>query len=389
MNDDDNKPLVPEGGVDESKPTTEADETKIEVKTNSSSSENEPKDQSDEIDITAALNGEDVTPEEEPEEPVSDFDRELDRVEGIESAATATAAPEASVEEELSKLDKTEDVDMTAPVDLDEKTEIEEKKAEIAAVASKPKEEVANAAFVSALQQQDQKKKEKKGAAGIIAVLLAILVVAAGAGAAFFYLQWSDARDQLSAVESDLDSERTKIAGLQAEVAELDDESQAAEPEAATYVVIKELGVRYKVTAENENLIYAYLGTTVAENVKTIGFSTVKLSDVREGASAPVQNPCGVNDGSMGMISRYDTGTPAAGTVTRKVGEFTYVFTSPQNACTTSVPAAELEAVTAQVKAVFETLELIPVDDAADQAVSGDDTATSSDMQTPATSTTN
>lgn len=389
MNDDDNKPLVPEGGVDESKPTTEADETKIEVKTNSGTPEDELKSQSDEIDITAALNGEDATPEEEPEEPVSDFDRELDRVEGIESAATATAAPEVPVEDGLSKADEVDDVDMTAPVDLDEKTETEEKKIEIAAAVNKPKEEAANTAFVSALQQQDQKKKEKKGATGIIAILLAILVLAAGAGAAFFYLQWSDARDQLSSVESDLDSERAKITSLQAEVAELDEESQAVEPEAAAYVVIKELGVRYKVTAENKDLIYAYLGTTTAENIKTIGFSTVKLSDVREGTAANAQNPCGVSKGSLGMISRYDTGAPAAGVVNRKVGDFTYVFASPQNACTTSVPGAELEAVTAQVKAVFDALELIPAEDTADQATGGDDTATSSDVQTPAASATN
>lgn len=376
MDDEDKKPLVPEDGVDESKPDQEADETKVEVKTSTdetdSVADDTHEDKGDEIDITAALKGDSVTFDEEestPEEEVSDFDRELDRVEGIEGTASVASAAKDTAEDGVPEIDdEAKSFDPATPVDLDEATKGDEHGDALA--VAKPKEDAASAAFVSALKQQDQKDATKKSKAGLLAGLLAVLVLAAAAGAVYFYLQWNDTRDQLSGVESSLSSEQAKNSTLVNQLAELSDEEDAV-ADALLYVDVPEFGVRYKSTDDNQNLIYSYLGAT-SEGSKTIGFTTVALADIREGQGTNLRNSCATN--GLGMITRYDDGTREliGGTVSefgKKVGDYFYVFATPQSVCTTQVKASELEAMTAQVKAIYESLEVIPADD---EVVDGD-----------------
>lgn len=381
MNDDDKKPLVPDDGVDESKPTTEADETKVEVKTGGFSSgeadkENDKDEQTDEIDITAALKGDDnergdgesleTDAPEEPEEEVNDLDRELDRVEGIESTSVA-AAPQTEAPGEPD----TDDPDVTSPVDMEEKKISGESENE-------SKEHAAGAAFVSALKHQDEKTKESKSKAGLVAIILALLVLVAGAGAAYFYFQWNDTRDQLSSIESELSSEQAKNSTLTNRVAELGEQEQAAVDD-TEYVVIPELGVRYKPSEATENLVFGYTLVTTDTAADAVAVSTKQLVKLSVGTGNAASYPCAFT-GNVPTIARYATdvkiGDSTASKLGKQIGDAYYVYTAPTGNCAPT----EIEAQTARntaAKAVFDSLEVLSDENTEDgQTVDGGDAAT-------------
>lgn len=375
MNENDNKPVDDTAKADTF--DNVQDDTKVEVKFGKDKKEadNTPgndvshSDKSeDEIDITAALKDSDETNEvekdstsnekDEPEEEQSDIDKELERVEGIESASHAKAEP--VVEDE-------------SPADADDKNVFDSVDLETQAPDSEGAQSH-NEALAAAMRSQEKQKATsgKKRGPGVLIGLLAALFVLASVAAGYFYMDAMAKKDDLTQAEDRLASVEAQVAALRAE------QAVGAEETAVEYREIPELGVRYVVTDENADFIYSYMGAYV-ENRATVGFSTLALSDIREGEGTEARNPC--DAGALGMISRIEDAAtkPGDGEVTRQVGDETFVFVSPQAVCTDTVPVDELEAMTAQLQAVFEALEKVPAKNA--EETNDEATATEQEAQ--------
>ncbi len=361
------------------------DETKVEVTVNkrdttADQSDAQPK-KDDEIDITAALRADqeksldddaakaddtsapkdDTDDDDELQSQPTELDKELERVEGIESAhnkPTASAATSTSSPKESEVTKDDDDALASKPVDL-----------ETAAPASK--EDAKNAVLMNAVQQHSDESTQttkKKPRLGMLVALLLVLCVAAGAAAVYFYMQVQDTNDKLAGTESQLSGSQAQIAALKAQNAK-DEAAAEATAADADYRTIPEIGVRFKETDATADLIYGYTVTSSDESADAVAFSTKPLAriTVKNGASATY--PCAFT-GNVPTITRYAddvaVGDSTASKVGKQIGTAYYVYTAPTGQCApseTEAQAARDEA----VKAIYDGLEALPAeaDDAA------------------------
>lgn len=371
MNDNEKKPVIPEGEADTEKNNDSSEDTKVEVKFDEASRDsNEGKGfdhtdhKADDIDITAALKGDKET-EEEPDEELSDLDKELGRIEGIESTSVSLntdSNDDTADKEDSNKTPEDDGVITSESVDLDPVT------------TDVTKEN----ALVAAMRQQEKTEKSKKGTARVVTGILALLLVAALGGAAYLYTQTTALADQKSTVETERDqlkTQNTTLKGQQANIqekayeqAKKDLEAKVAEENKTPakvvdeYVTIRELGVRYKRSDVTRNLIYGYTVTSDSVEADSVAFSTTTLARLvqRNGASATY--PCAFS-GNVPTITRYakdiPVGNEMASKAGKKLGDAFYVYVAPTGACTTT-NAQDITARDAAVKAVYDSLEAIP-----------------------------
>lgn len=246
---------------------------------------------------------------------LSDFDRELREVEGVETMRTP------------------------------------EQKAEI----------------IDKIRHPEPKKQGSKLVIAIVA--LAVLLLAVIGAAVFLYLQQSSAASKARLLQSELDSSVTELAVLQAKqkaVADKDtaENAKAAETNKTKYVTIAELGVRYKVTDTNNDLVYAYATKSSDINIDSVAFSTTELARVVKKEGVVDVYPCGLVGGiASPEITRYKKDITVNGAmvskVGKKVGDAYYVYAQPQSLCSDTMRDAQT-ARNAAVKAAFDSLEVIP-----------------------------
>lgn len=372
MNDDEKKPvnLEGEGEAEALNDASEKDDTKVEVKFDreNSSKDDAPEDSSDEekrptesieekTDKKSDNNpfdlsdGTEFEEKEEPEEQLSDLDRELGRIEGIESADIGKRNVENNRDDEMvvgESTDVTEEDDKKAiaPVDL-----------------SKDVEDEKNNPLVIAMRKQENTKKETKGKTGIIAIVLSLLLLAALAAAAYFYMDSVNTSTRLTSIESELESTNAKNASLQAQQAK-DQQALRKETTVATseYRTIPEIGVRFKETEATKSLLFAYTVTSPDTAVDSIAFSTRALARVTEQNGASATYPCAFM-GNIPTITRYATdmkiGISSASKLGKKIGDMYYVYTAPVGTCSTkNIP--EQAARDIAVQAVYNGLEAVP-----------------------------
>ncbi|QHN42555.1 hypothetical protein GII36_01665 [Candidatus Mycosynbacter amalyticus] len=368
MNDDEKKPVVGEAKADEpEKKPEQDDERKVAVKfddeadtktddtdkeedSNSLTSGVDPEElkKADAIDITAVLSDDDTKtdeskPNEEPEESVSEEERELGRIEGIESAENTK--PDSKEEIAAEEIDEAEV--MTAPVDLEKET---------------AQSDEAKNPLVEALRKQEQSKDEpKKGKAGLLAGLLGVLLVIALAGAGYFYMQVADTNDQLAAAQSELTSAQATNSSLSTQLKKATAEQQAA-ADSSGYRTIEGLGVRFKETDATKTIVFGYTVAPADTASDAVALSTKTLVKLTTGTGDAATHPCAFT-GNVPVLARYTTdvkvGTSTASKAGKKVGDAYYVYTAPTTACATTETAAQT-ARDAAAKAIYDSLEVVP-----------------------------
>lgn len=385
MNDDDKKSIESEDEVDV-QDRKDDDDTKVEVKFGSKSKKenvwsdtqdastdeaekvNTVEEESSASDAEEKKSTESSVFDEEPksddfEDEVSDLDRELGRVEGIESASIAKTVPvieDSVVDDEESRATQAIDLETPAPD-----------------APATPNDAV----LVAALRKQEQAQREggKKNSAKLVAIILAVLLLAAGAAAAYFYVDSTSTNDELQQVKTERDAAQAQVSTLQA--------AQDAQDEAPVedavlddgYRVIDEIGVRFKTTDATQDLLFGYTVTSSDEAADAVAFSTKELASLAVGEGASVTYPCAFT-GNVPKITRYTSdvaiGDSTASKLGKQVGESYYVYTAPIGQCA-QANAAGQSARDVAVKAVYDSLEALPSDeDTSDAAASGAGAAT-------------
>lgn len=377
MNDDEKKPGNVEGGVGTPNDIDGAEDVMIDVKVGSKDSvdsKGSDEDASDafdtpdnkvedELDIAAAFSSKDGAAEEEPDEELTDLDKELGRIEGVESVeAFGKKATENDSLESEDITDEPGDDEPLKSIDLDPATPDLTKENEL----------------VAAMRQREKIEKTKKSKTKLVIVLLGVLFVAALGGAVYFYMQTTALAGEKSAIEAeraDLSAQNAALKVKQAQSKEdalkeareelanaAGDDENGAGVQQGEYVTIEELGVRYKKTDATKNLIYGYTVTSDSPDADAVAFSTTALARlvVRNGASATY--PCAFT-GNVPTITRYKQdvaiGDSTASKVGKQLGSAYYVYTAPIGACI-NTNAEDLAARNAAVQAVYDSLEAVP-----------------------------
>lgn len=217
-----------------------------------------------------------------------------------------------------------------------------------------------------AARQKAKNTKKRNGHKRIGFALLIVLLLAAIAAAGWFFYQDMQAQQRVSQVESDLATKELALAELtvlneklsaladDAKQDENDNQGQAVEE----YRQIPEWNVRYKVTDENKDLSYGVV--MVGDGRESIGLLSLEVT--REaGVNQETQElKCGI--GSIGMITRMNEEqmkefSQGSDIESSKIGEYHYVYISPQNTCAESLATESLAAKSDAVKAVVQSLE--------------------------------
>lgn len=310
---------------------------------------------SDEIDITAALK-ENEEAEEEPEEELSELDKELGRVEGIESTAIAGVSV-ASATDEKDEVESASVDTVSDAVDLDPVTP---------AVAKD------DSPLVAAIRKQEKDRGGKKRKLSIFTSILGLLLVIAVGAAGFFFAQNTTLANEKESVAKERDELKAKNTELKNQQVTASEEARRNAAEnvankdtqvsASDYVVITELGARYKKTPENAALIHGYTVVTDNTAADSVAFSTKTLARVVQSAGASATYPC-LFTGNVPTITRYTQDLPVgdstASKVGKKIGEAYYVYAPAVGPCA-QTNAAEITVRDTAVKALFDTLEALP-----------------------------
>ena len=375
MNDDEKKPVAPEGGDDAKESAEDQQGSKVEVKFDTSSQDSDMKDDdkleivgfddTDKKDTQDVPTDDALAQDDEPDEELSDEERALDRIEGIESddvaksiaddkndESTESGAVTQRGDDDSMSLD-----DITGPVDMESTKSVAETE-----VADASKE----SPLVAVMRKQElEKGKDKRGKAGLVAAVLGILLVAALGAGGYFYMQSADTSARLATAESDLSTAQAQNTALAAQAAKATADSKAQqEVAAAEYRILPEIGVRYKETQATKDLVFGYAASPDAAAADAIAISTKQLVKLAVGSGASVAYPCGFT-GNVPMISAYTTdakiGNSTASKVGKKVGNIFVVYTEPTGNCAPTEVAAQT-ARTAAAKAVYDSLESIPAE---------------------------
>lgn len=391
MNDDDKKSIESEDEVD-MLDRKDDDDTKVEVKVGGGSKkedswtdeedasvdkaevvdtdeEESPASDAEEKKLAETSAFEEEVKSDDFEDEVSDLDRELERVEGIESASVAKAAP---VEESGAADD--EESNATQAIDL-------ETPAPDATATPN------DAVLAAALRKQEQAQREggKKNGPKLIAIILAVLLLVAGAAAAYFYFDSMSAKEQLEQVQVERDTAQVQVTALQAAQDDQDDATTEDATMDDGYRVIDEIGARYKTTDATKDLLIGYTVTSSDEAADAVAFSTKELASLAVGEGASVTYPCAFT-GNVPKITRYTSditiGSSTASKLGKQVGESYYVYTAPIGQCAQSDAEAQSTRDLA-VKAVYDSLEALPVDNDASASASTSDTEAAIRETTP------
>lgn len=361
MNDDEKKPVVPEGEADASSGATEHEDTKIEVKLGAKTLESqsdrfpdEGKDEGsrEEGDETDTPRPQDDHDGRDADEQANAIDRELERVEGIGSADIRSEQPDLSDEESSDiEQDDHDDAFATKAVDLDPVT------------PSAARE----AALMTAMRNQDKGKKAGSGKRNAILVLISIIAVAALAVAVYFYMQTAELSNQKAGVVSELTTVQSQNTQLKLQQAKAKEDAQkeaqeTAQQSASAYRTIPELGIRFKESDATKSLIYGYAVTTTEASADSVAFSTVVLAKLVQRSGASATYPCGFT-GNVPTITRYKQdvaiGTSMASKLGKKIGDAYFVYAAPTGQCA-ATNAADITARDTGVKAAYDSLEAIP-----------------------------
>lgn len=357
MNDDEKKPVVPEGEAVTSNDVEAQDDIKIEVEQDAPSSDGDSDVSSDKSSTSKDSEKHDISAlDSHDEDEVTEIDRELERVEGIESAEIRSEQPQdhdvkKDVEKNVAAIAPDEEVRATKPVDLDPVT------------PNAAKEH----ALMTAMRNQDNGQGSKKGKLGIVAAVLGIVMVVAFGIAGYLYMQNTDISDQKASIESELEATKSQNVQLKLQEAKIKETAQkeaeeTASQSASAYRTIPELGVRFKETDTTKNLIYGYTVTGTETSVDSVAFSTVVLARLTQRNGASATYPCGLT-GNAPTITRYKqdiaVGTSMASKLGKKIGDAYFVYTAATGQCATT-NTTDIAARDTGVKAVYENLEALP-----------------------------
>lgn len=364
MNDD-KKPVVPEGEAEVSSDTETHDEAKIEVKSSDNASSKDDRDslehgqKNGQSSVDKKVSDEDDeadTPENRDEDEVSAIDRELERVEGIESTEVRSEQPEVDdleeTKDDASDIKPQDGADAAKPVDLDPVT------------PNVAKEQ----ALMTAMQNQNKNGGNKKGKSGAVIAFISILAIAALGVAGYLYMQNTDLSGQKASAESELNSTKSQNTQLKLQQAKIKEEAQKEAQEAASQSVseyrnIPELRVRFKENDVTKNLIYGYTVTAADASADSVAFSTITLAKLAQRNGASATYPCGFT-GNVPTITRYKQdvaiGTSMASKVGKKIGDAYFVYTAPTGQCATT-NTTDMTARDTGAKAIYDGLEAIPV----------------------------
>ncbi|MBH2007766.1 hypothetical protein I8H83_04130 [Candidatus Saccharibacteria bacterium] len=295
----------------------------------------------------------------EPEEEISEVDRELGRIEGIESVEISKPVVDELIPDGVgdSKLDSDKDLvsardedgaagSITGPVDL----------------GSKDLGEAKENPVVLAMRKQEQEKKQKGSKTGLVALVFSILLVAALGVGAYFYMQSTDASNKITELEASAAAAETTNATLRAQIKAGQAEQQHVAAASSEYRTIGELGVRFKDTDATKAAIFGYTAVPTDGVADAVAVSTKPLARLAVGAGASATYPCAFT-GNVPTIARYETdakiGNGSASTLGKKIGDIYYVYTAPTGNCAPTEAAAQA-ARNATAKAIYDSLEAIP-----------------------------
>lgn len=120
----------------------------------------------------------------------------------------------------------------------------------------------------------------------------------------------------------------------------------------AGYFVIKEFGVRFKPDSSQSDLVYVYKAAS-----KSIYFSTSGLTKLDPMCAADKTSIGAM--GQYGLTDEYRPGVKISATAAKKVGNYYYLFESPQSYCSNDDAVnTKQTAVTAMLKKnINDTLE--------------------------------
>lgn len=381
MNDDEKKPVSLD---DDTAPKNEQgteDDTSVKVTIGGSDTDDEQKTSTEAIEEKEADDSDDLlkldedTPSEKdqdsleaaledlgPEEEVSETDRELERIEGIESAETSKpvvdseptlGATDTKDKEVVGAYDDDVPSEITGPVDLEE-------------TLPKDKENP----VLLAIRKQEQEKKPKRGKTGLVALIFSILLLAAIGGAVYFYMQTVDANTRVTSLESDVATAQAKNTSLQAQLKEDESNQQNVAAESDAYRTIPELEVRFKDTETTKSIVFGYTAVPTDATADAVAVSTKALTKLAVGTGAAAVYPCAFT-GNVPTIARYTSDVKIADSTAsklgKKIGDVFYVYTAPVGNCAPTEVAAQT-ARNAAAKAIYDSLEAIPTATAATAA---------------------
>lgn len=290
------------------------------------------------------------------EDTRSELDKKLEQIESIE-AKGAMARPRrgAAQEDQLAENNA-------------------QRPAKSPAVEVEPAEDPAIIAARETMRAAERNKAAKKASpkrSKSLLVLLVVVVFVAGVALAWMWYQQNQTKEQLSSTQASLGAAQANVAALKRSQQQLANEKEAEEDTSATleqspkqeHRLLPEWGVRYEVNDQNKDLGYGLF--TVQSDSESLGFYSIDLARAN-GVSNESQNlKCGV--GSAGLIVRlsekglkeqYPDKTSLEGVSHKQIGTHTYVYRSPQNACSASSQKEQM-AISA-VNSIFETLEPVP-----------------------------
>lgn len=274
-----------------------------------------------------------------------ELEQKLARLEGMEPAISQDDATKA--EERVPDPTPIEEAS-PAPVAATETTEDEERRRKMEA----------------AIARSSEAPKPKKPWLWIVLSLLFLLCLAA-AIAYIFYEKDSQAQQSNSLNTKVAAAETAKLAAEK----KLDEANKKlaaqATPPSTAYRDIPEWGVRYKVTDTNKTVAYGLFWAGGAAG-ESMGFYSIdlarKLNNTQQGGTIA----CGI--GSAGLITRYTEAeyqkqikaTQPSGilatTQNKKIGDYRYVYISPQGTCAEQLTDQQVKASDA-VKSIVPLLE--------------------------------
>lgn len=184
--------------------------------------------------------------------------------------------------------------------------------------------------------------RKQSGSIYILALVLFALIAAG-------VLYWYTGRDSKAPTNT------------QAGAPAVSDSKETKDPNSG-YLLIKEFGVRFKLPDGVNELLYEIREfeseSMAGKMIKTADLSSQALIDAEAKAGAAI-NQCSADFAPLGTISRYQKGElvrdvpiEQAGAVV--VGDYYYLFTSPQAACSGDAGVNDLA--TTQLKAVSKAI---------------------------------
>ncbi len=215
----------------------------------------------------------------------------------------------------------------------------------------------------------------------VVAALVIILMLAINATWAWLYhSKRTDFHNQLNDAKQTAANQKNKNAQLTTELtaskqklAQKTNQKAQSQPVTSDYRDIPELGVKYKLTDQTKNLTYTYKvdSSKSGNTVDRVGFSTVALTESgakEENLSANnFQNPCTSGSMPAGLLSRYSPGQIVESqnkpidqvSDAIKVGNYYFLYTTPQAACGQSQDNSMQQQAIAAAKEAANSLQLI------------------------------